>query len=192
MIRKTLVQSLAVFAAVALFAGSAQAAFFSLTPQGSDTIAVAGTVTFDANWTQEGGDANGAGLDFNIVVSNSAVAGITSADTTGNPFQLPALNLTFGAGAPDEMLIGGADIFGPGQVGTVFLGTVTLTGNSAGSTDILSGAQTQWVDPGFVVGQDNTATILATVTVGTVPEPTALVLMGLGVAGVAFLRRRSA
>jgi hypothetical protein len=192
MIRKTLVQSLAVFAAVALFAGSAQAAFFSLTPQGSDTIAVAGTVTFDAEWTQEGGDANGAGLDFNIVVSNSAVAGITSADTIGNPFQLPALNLTFGAGVPDEMLIGGADIFGPGQSGTVFLGTVTLTGNSAGSTDILSGAQTQWVDPGFVVGQDNTATILATVTVGTVPEPTALVLMGLGVAGVAFLRRRSA
>ena len=190
MIRKTLVQSLAVFAAVALFAGSAQAAFFSLTPQGSSSIAVAGTVTFDATWTQEGGDANAGANDLNIVVSNSAVAGITSADTVGNPFQLPALNITFGAGIPDEMLIGGADIFGAGKSGVVTLGSITLTGASLGSTDILSGAFTQWVDTGAVVGVDNTATIMATVTV--VPEPTALVLMGLGIAGVAFLRRRSA
>ena len=191
MIRKTLVQSLAVFAAVALFAGSAQAAFFSLTPQGgSSTTTVLGTVTFDATWTQEGGDANAGAVDLNLVVSNSAVAGITSADTTGNLFQLPAVNLTFGAGAPDEMLMGGADIFGPGKGGTQFIAAVTFTGNSLGSTDILSGAFTQWVDTGAIVGVDNTATIMATVTV--VPEPTALVLMGLGIAGVAFLRRRSA
>ena len=183
---KAQLQNLAVLCAATLLSGSAQAAFFSLTPQGSTSIGVGSTVSFDARWTQEAGDPNAGANDLHIVVQDSAVAGITSANTNGNPFQLPALGLTFGAGLPDEMIMGGADIFGVGKSGTILLGAITLTGNSPGSTNILSGQFTQWVDTGAIVGLDTTPAILATVFV---PEPTVLLLLGLGAAGLALRKR---
>jgi hypothetical protein len=198
MIRNILVQSLAVFAAVAMFAGSAQAGFFSLTPTGSTNVSVGGTVTFDAAWTQEGGDLNVGAVDLHILTSDVGVVEMTTATTSG-AFQLNAVNLGGPVtGIPDELIFGGSDLFGPGQAGVVGFGDVTVTGVAAGSADLLMGVFGQpggfsrWLDTGGTVYTPTNATILATVTVGAVPEPTALVLLGLGVAGVAFLRRRSA
>lgn len=188
MIRKILVQSLAVFAAVALFAGSAQAAFFSLSPNGTVPIAVGSSGNFDANLTVDALDPNAFGADFHIVVEDTTIAGITAAETLGNPFLLPSLNTSPPFGLPGEISIGGADLFGAGQSGTIRLGGITVAHIAAGTTNLLDGQFSGAVDVDGNAITMTTPTILATI----VPEPTTLVLLGLGVSGLAFLRRRSA
>lgn len=205
MVRRTLMQNLTVLAVVALFATSAHAALFSLRQSGVQGDSIA----YDALWTQETGDPNSFAVDFHIVVEDTSVAALTAAETNGNPFLLPSLNRTFLGGFPEQVSIGGADLYGPGQSGTIRLGGITVTAVGPGSTNLLDGQYSGTVDEWGTKFAMNTPTILATFDPSALvhpsgpagdmtkraillPEPAALVLMGLGIGGLVFLRRRRA
>lgn len=179
-----MIKGLALACVLAIGAGSAQAASISLVVSaGSPNIpAPGGTVTFDvvfndsvAAFSQE------VQLNFDASVVNAAAA-VTLPCASGGFCQFNTLaDNTAGTvrvGIANLNTVPGQELGG----GTFTLGTVTFTGVGLGSSNII-------VDPVFG-SPDNGGAIAATVTVG-VPEPNTLVMLGLGLAALAGIRRRA-
>ena len=99
------------------------------------------------------------------------------------------------AGQPQGICVGnvgnpsGAPNFGaaPLQTGPMLMGTVDITMVAGGTIDIVVGALSSYV----AGGPENFFTAQTLASEATTPEPGAMAFLGLGLAGLAFVRRRS-
>ena len=158
--------------ALALYAGSAQAGFYFLTPTGPTDVGAFGVVTFEVFYTSDGDvDPDPGPLDPDNIFSSSLRIGLSdlggvamlTANTTDNPFFIPVLNET---GLPGELRMGGSEIAGDGlEPGTPLkLGEVTLTGTGPEGVVDLETISAGAIFPSTHDIPDTTVALLATAT----------------------------
>jgi hypothetical protein len=182
-------QTVAAAAVALLFVGPAEAAFVAMVDTGDG-------VNFDVKLLADAPGEFGAGvfdIDVNIGL-NDAPTGASATDT-GNPFfQAAGLISTTQCidGFTECGIYGGSNFGGtvaptaPDEymLGTLNIGSATVTEAVVGSTSRFTLA-----DGGPQAASNTGETIFGG---GDVPEPGAFVLLGMSLAGLAFIRRKSA
>ncbi len=175
--------SLLAAVAVMLSAGSASAAFFAATDMGGDV--------FQITLNGESGDPSGGLADFDIHSLVIVGATVVSVDITVSAFFKPNSVANFNILDPNTVILSGTDFtrtipFDPAA--TIVVGNLQLSG---APTEILLGDFGLYTahlgDGGFVVSvpiSQTSGDVLFT------PEPATLLLLGLGLAGFAFVRHR--
>ena len=181
-------QAVAAAAVALLFVGPAQAAFVAMEDTGDG-------VNFNVKLIADVAGEFGAGiLDADVNIGLNVAPTGASATTAGNPFfQKAGLISTTQCidGFTECGVYGGSDFGGTVAptndeytLGTLNIGSATVQEAVVGSTSRYSLA-----DGGATQASNLGDTIFGG---GDVPEPGAFVLLGMSLAGLAFLRRKSA
>ncbi len=179
--------------------GNASAASISLRPQGPTTFAVGETLVVDVYVMLDEADRLATIDAVTMQLTGGGGLVTVTASTTGSVFPHPpsVVNTATVFPAPPDFIAFAQ--FG-GLVTTVegFLASLMLTGVVEGSYDLVAlrsapGQPPLITSPGSAVNRyDLLSDETLRITVGVIPEPGTLVLLGASLAGLAFLRRRVA
>ena len=184
------------------FAGTAQAASFSLVPTSSGFVDQGEPASFDVMYNAGAGDAPALAVNLRVTYNHdsqpSSVVTI-SGNNNGNPFDIPTLNLAANSSNPflpqNVVDIGGSqqanpaiDASGGIKLGELSFGTEGPFAGNAGNISLTTTRpQTGSRDANFGSIEDTTLDDLAVVYV---PEPSLLALLGSALFGLGLLRRR--
>ena len=178
--------------------GDASAVSIDLRPQGPTTFEVGQTLDVDVYLLLDAADqaATIDAVTFQLTGGGGLVT--VTADTTGsvfNPHPPSVVNVLVFPAPPDFIAV---SQFGAAVASAeAFLFSLTLTGAVEGSYDLVALrappgppliTAPNVTDNRFGLSSDESLPI----TVGVIPEPGTLVLLGASLAGLAFLRRRVA